>query len=96
MAFRLRAQSSIAPPCERLIERIPAATAALKKSKMLRAAMGDEVIDHYVHAAEWEQQDFDRHVTDYVRALRHVQTERLERILGCVRAGATMGKADRE
>lgn len=42
-----------------------AATAALRRSKMLRAAFGDDVIDHYVHAAEWEQQDFDRAVTDY-------------------------------
>ena len=41
------------------------ATRALKASKMLRAAMGDDVIDHYVRAAEWEQQDFDTKVTDY-------------------------------
>jgi len=42
-----------------------AATAALDGSAMLRAAMGDEVIDHYVHAARWEQQEFDRRVTDW-------------------------------
>ena len=41
------------------------AAAALNKSKMLRAAMGDEVIDHYVHAAEWEQFEYDRRVTDW-------------------------------
>ncbi|NNJ76304.1 MAG: glutamine synthetase [Anderseniella sp.] len=41
------------------------AAAALKKSKMLRAAMGDEVVDHYVHAAEWEQFEYDRRVTDW-------------------------------
>ena len=41
------------------------ATKALKSSKMLRAAMGDEVINHYVRAAEWEQEDFDTKVTDY-------------------------------
>ena len=35
---------------------------------MLREAMGDAVIDHYVRAAEWEQEDFDRKVTDYERA----------------------------
>ena len=33
--------------------------------KMLREAMGDDVIDHYHHAAMWEQEDFDRRVTDY-------------------------------
>ena len=41
------------------------AGADLKKSKMLRAAFGDEVVDHYAHAAWWEQEDFDRKVTDY-------------------------------
>lgn len=41
------------------------ATQALHKSKMLRAAMGDDVVDHYVRAAEWEQEEFDRIVTDY-------------------------------
>jgi glutamine synthetase len=38
---------------------------ALRKSKMLREAMGDEVIDHYVRAATWEQEEFARIVTDY-------------------------------
>jgi glutamine synthetase len=41
------------------------ATAALKKSSMLRDAMGSDVIDHYVRAAQWEQEDFDSKVTDY-------------------------------
>jgi glutamine synthetase len=41
------------------------AAVALKKSKMLRAAMSDEVVDHYVHAAEWEQFEYDRRVTDW-------------------------------
>ena len=26
--------------------------------------MGDDVIDHYVHTAEWEQFEFDRRITD--------------------------------
>ncbi len=42
-----------------------AAAAALKKSKMLREAFGDDVVDHYVHAAEWEQFEYDRRVTDW-------------------------------
>jgi len=41
------------------------ATALLDKSKMLRAAMGDDVVDHYVHTAEWEQFEYDRRVTDW-------------------------------
>lgn len=41
------------------------ATDIARGSKMLRAAFGDEVIDHYVRAAEWEQESFQRHVTDW-------------------------------
>jgi glutamine synthetase len=40
------------------------AAALLDGSTLLRAAMGDDVIDHYVHTAEWEQFEFDRRVTD--------------------------------
>ena len=42
-----------------------AATAALDGSAMLRAAFGDEVVDHYLHAARWEQAECDRRVTDW-------------------------------
>lgn len=41
------------------------ATAALKKSKLLRTAFGGGVVDHYVRAAEWEQEEYDRVVTDW-------------------------------
>ena len=41
------------------------AAAKLEGSKMLRAALGDVVVDHYVRAARWEQEEFDRVVTDY-------------------------------
>ncbi|MGI9419678.1 MAG: glutamine synthetase family protein [Geminicoccaceae bacterium] len=41
------------------------ATEALDGSAMLRAAFGDDVIDHYVHAARWEQSEADREVTDW-------------------------------
>jgi glutamine synthetase len=41
------------------------ATTALDGSAMLRGAFGDEVIDHYVHAAKWEQFEYDRRVTDW-------------------------------
>ncbi|HEY5738573.1 MAG TPA: glutamine synthetase family protein [Gammaproteobacteria bacterium] len=44
---------------------LAAAAQALKKSAMLRDAMGSDVIDHYVHAAEWELEDFYSKVTDY-------------------------------
>ncbi|MCA0869820.1 glutamine synthetase family protein [Seohaeicola saemankumensis] len=42
-----------------------AATETLRGSRMLRAAMGDGVIDHYTRCAEWEQEEFDRTVTDW-------------------------------
>jgi glutamine synthetase len=42
-----------------------AATGLLRRSKMLRGAMGDAVVDHYVHAAEWEQFEYDRRITDW-------------------------------
>ena len=41
------------------------ATKLLGKSKMLRAALGDAVVDHYVHTAQWEQFEYDRRVTDW-------------------------------
>jgi len=34
-------------------------------SQMLRAALGDEVMDHYVRAARWEVAEYERIVTDY-------------------------------
>jgi len=39
----------------------------LEGSTMLRAAFNDQVIDHYVHTARWEQSVFDRRVTDIER-----------------------------
>ena len=42
-----------------------AAAEAMTKSKMLRTAFGDDVIDHYHHNAMWEQHESDRKVTDW-------------------------------
>ena len=41
------------------------ATETLAKSKMLRSALGDDVVDHYVHTARWEQFEYDRRITDW-------------------------------
>jgi glutamine synthetase len=41
------------------------ATELLDGSKLLRKAFGDDVIDHYVHTARWEQYEYDRRVTDW-------------------------------
>jgi glutamine synthetase len=40
------------------------ATELLDNSKFLRGVMGDDVVDHYVHTAKWEQFEFDRRITD--------------------------------
>ncbi|WP_227269362.1 glutamine synthetase family protein [Roseobacter weihaiensis] len=42
-----------------------AATETLRGSKLLREAMGEDVVDHYTRCAEWEQEEFDRVVTDW-------------------------------
>jgi glutamine synthetase len=41
------------------------ATALLEGSELARTALGDEVVDHYLHAARVEQAQFDRAVTDW-------------------------------
>lgn len=41
------------------------ATEVLDKSKFMRATFGDDVVDHYVHTARWEQSEFDKKVTDW-------------------------------
>ena len=42
-----------------------AATETLRGSAFLREAFGDDVVDHYTRAAEWEQEEYDRVVTDW-------------------------------
>ena len=46
-------------------QNLRSATEALRGSSFLRAALGDDVVDHYTRAAEWEQEEFDRAVTDW-------------------------------
>ena len=41
------------------------AIATLEGSAMLKEALGEEVIEHYLHTARWEQMDYDRRVTDW-------------------------------
>ncbi|KGL00009.1 glutamine synthetase family protein [Thalassobacter sp. 16PALIMAR09] len=41
------------------------ATDSLRNSDFLREALGDDVVNHYTRAAEWEQEEFDRVVTDW-------------------------------
>jgi glutamine synthetase len=52
-------------------ERFPGALreaiAALETGTMARAALGDQVVDHYLNYARTEQALFDRYVTDWER-----------------------------
>ena len=41
------------------------ATETLAKSKMLKEALGEDVVEHYVHTARWEQFEYDRRITDW-------------------------------
>ena len=41
------------------------ATETLRGSNMLKNAFGEDVVSHYTRAAEWEQEEFDRIVTDW-------------------------------
>ena len=37
----------------------------LAGSRMLREAFGEDVVEHYVHTARWEQFEYDRRITDW-------------------------------
>src|SRR5690606_13881251 len=41
------------------------ATQIFSKSKMMRAAFGEDVVEHYAHTARWEQLEYDRRITDW-------------------------------
>ena len=41
------------------------ALAALDASQEMRAALGDDVVDHYLVTGRWEQYEYDRRVTDW-------------------------------
>ena len=41
------------------------AITALDNSEFLRKALGDDVVDHYVHTGKWEQFEYDRRITDW-------------------------------
>jgi glutamine synthetase len=42
-----------------------AAADVFERSELMRAALGDAVVDHYTRAARWEQEEYDRRVTDW-------------------------------
>jgi glutamine synthetase len=52
---------------ERFPHSLREAIAALENGTMARAALGDDVVDHYLNYARTEQELFDRYVTDWER-----------------------------
>ena len=50
---------------EELAKTLRDATETLAKSKMLKEALGEDVLEHYVHTAKWEQFEYDRRITDW-------------------------------
>src|SRR5690606_10785919 len=54
-------QASEAPQIPKTLRE---ATECMAGSEMLRTAFGEDVIEHYVHTARWEQHEYDRRVTD--------------------------------
>ena len=37
----------------------------LERSAPMRSALGDDVVEHYLHAGRWEQSEYDRRITDF-------------------------------
>lgn len=66
---------SLEPPCEgnaykddqlrEVPKTLRAALEELEKSKVLREALGDDVVEHYLHTGRWEQSEYDRRITDW-------------------------------
>jgi len=54
-----------APDLPRVPSNLTNAIAALEKSQVAREAFGDEVVEHYLHAARLELKTFDGVVTDW-------------------------------
>ena len=48
-----------------LPQSLSAAAFALKKSTAARSLFGDEFVDHYAATREWEQREFNQHITDW-------------------------------
>lgn len=46
---------------------MPEAVDLFDRSRMMREALGDEVVDHYVHAARWELSQYEAQVTGWER-----------------------------
>ena len=55
----------VLPATSEVPRTLRAALQALDESAVLRSALGDKVVEHYLHAGNWEQAEYDRRVTDW-------------------------------
>ncbi len=55
-------------PSLSLPQSLSAAAYALRKSKAARSLFGDEFVEHYAATREWEQRQFNQHITDWEMA----------------------------
>ncbi len=51
-----------------LPQSLSAAAFAFKRSEAARSLFGDEFVDHYAATREWEQREFNKHITDWEMA----------------------------
>lgn len=58
-----RRPSAITAPARHVPQPLRDAPDRLKNGKILRAAMGDDVIEHCLHTGRWEQMEYDRRAT---------------------------------
>jgi glutamine synthetase len=66
MALEPMAKGNLYEQCVREIPKtLREAVDALDKSKTMRAALGDDVVDHYVHTGHIEQAEYDKRITDW-------------------------------
>ena len=62
---RSRATRTRAEDIREVPKTLREALECLERSEVLRAALGDAVVEHYLHAGRWEQFEYDRRVTDH-------------------------------
>ena len=61
----LQGDAYAATNAEQLPSNLRDAMLVFNNSTMMRSALGDAVVDHYYRCAQWEQEEFDKVVTDY-------------------------------
>ena len=66
-AFRGNAYAEIPPPELTLPRSLWEAAQCLRASEMARQWLGDDFVDHFAATREWEEREFQKHVTDWER-----------------------------